>query len=122
MARVHFALADLLQLALAGGCDRTAAPRRSGWDRLALTELDDELAGSLRALPGGRWRRGPPGPKVGRHIARAGRGLGGSDRCEGLERYRALLGELQGVPEADLAMLSVAVRTLGELGRGALSR
>ena len=115
VARVHFAIADLLQLAWLGGAI-ARAPRRSGWDRLALAQLDDELAGSLRALDPAGGGGGDRRDRRGRHIVRGRAWAGASLR--GLERYRALLGELKGVRRLDLAMLSVAVRTLGELARG----
>jgi glutamate dehydrogenase len=115
VARVHFAIADLLQLAWLGGAI-ARAPRRSGWDRLALAQLDDELAGSLRALARRAVEAGTAGTEGGDTLSAVHAWAGASLR--GLERYRALLGELKGVPEADLAMLSVAVRTLGELARG----
>ena len=115
VARVHFAIADLLQLAWLGGAI-ARAPRRSGWDRLALAQLDDELAGSLRALARRAVEAGTAGTEGGDTLSAVEAWAGASLR--GLERYRALLGELKGVPEADLAMLSVAVRTLGELARG----
>jgi glutamate dehydrogenase len=115
VARVHFAIADLLQLAWLGGAI-ARAPRRSGWDRLALAQLDDELAGSLRALTRRAVEAGTGGTEGGDTLSAVEAWAAASLR--GLERYRALLGELKAAPEADLAMLSVAVRTLGELTRG----
>jgi glutamate dehydrogenase len=110
VARVHFSLAALLDLAwLESAIDR--APRRSGWDRLALTQLADELAGILRGLTrnavAADCRSDPAGVEA---WARA--------NLRGLDRYRVLVAELKAAPETDLAMLSVAVRTLGELLRG----
>lgn len=109
VARVHFQLSALLDLAwVEAAIDR--APRPSGWDRLALSQLADELAGILRGLTAAAVAAG-----VG-----DGEGVEGWARAalRGLERYRALLTELKAAPAADLAMLSVAVRTLGELARG----
>jgi glutamate dehydrogenase len=115
VARAHFSLAELLDLAWLGGAI-ARAPRRSGWDRLALTQLADELAGVLRGLTRAAVEAGADGPD-GEAAAGAvedwARGA-----LRGLDRYRALLAELKAAPEADLAMLSVAVRTLSELLRG----
>jgi glutamate dehydrogenase len=115
VARVHFAIAALLELAWLGSAV-ARAPRRSGWDRLALAQLDDELAGSLRALTRRAVETGTAGAEGGDTLSAVEAWAGASLR--GLERYGALLAELKAVPEADLAMLSVAVRTLGELARG----
>ncbi|HEX8374269.1 MAG TPA: hypothetical protein VF606_03720, partial [Geminicoccaceae bacterium] len=110
VARVHFSLAALLDLAwLEAAIDR--APRRSGWDRLALTQLADELAGILRGLT-----RNAVAADCGSNPA--GVEAWARANLRGLDRYRALVAELRAAPEADLAMLSVAVRTLGELLRG----
>jgi glutamate dehydrogenase len=116
VARVHFALAALLDLAWLGeAIDR--APRRSGWDRLALTQLADELAGVLRGLTRAAVEAGADGPD-GEATAAAVEAWARGGALRGLDRYRALLAELRAVPEPDLAMLSVAVRTLSELLRG----
>jgi glutamate dehydrogenase len=110
VARTHFSLAELLDLAwLDNAIGR--APRRSGWDRLALTQLEDELAGVLRGLTRAAMQTEGDGTlPVAEAWARSS--------LRGLDRYRMMLGELKAARQVDLAMLSVAVRTLSELLRG----
>ena len=91
-----------------------ATPRRGRWDRLALTGLEDDLSWHpARPYPGGELGRG--GRRATPRRRRRASRLGSSSKVQGLRRYRALLEELRQVPEPDLAMLSVAVRTLAEL-------
>jgi NAD-specific glutamate dehydrogenase len=68
------------------------------------------MAGSLRALT---RKAVDAGAATAAEIA-----AWGGSALRGLERYRAVLREIRASGAADLAMLSVAVRTLGELARG----
>jgi glutamate dehydrogenase len=111
-ARIYFALDSALDLPWLKGCVQ-AAPRRDRWDRLALTGLEDDLSGVLRGLATAAMASGAPSDDA----ETANRSVCGwlDSNLHGLTRYRALMRELQQAPAPDLAMLAVAVRTLGEL-------
>ena len=111
-ARAYFALDGALDLPWLKACIR-ATPRRGRWDRLALTGLEDDLSWILRGLTQAALGAGAAGkdPTAAQGSVEAWL----ESKLQGLTRYRALLEELRQVPEPDLAMLSVAVRTLAEL-------
>jgi glutamate dehydrogenase len=114
-ARIRFALDAELGVGELG--QRLAAmPLRSRWDRLALAGLQGELLRVLRRLTGAAIRAGLGGVDTAATRAAAAGWL--AAHTHGLGRYRALLTELDG-GEADLAMLTVIVRALGDLGAAA---
>ena len=111
-ARIYFALDSALDLPWL----RTrvqATPRRGPWDRLALTGLEDDLSGVLRGLTAAAMAAGADGADPAVAAASVEGWLGGN--LQGITRYRALLAELHQAPTPDLAMVTVALRTLGEL-------
>jgi NAD-specific glutamate dehydrogenase len=93
-----------------------AAPLRSRWDRVALTGLEDQIAGSLRevtrvALAAG-LRDGPAetlAASVDAHLA---------GTVGGLAAYREIVGELEATATPDLALLSVVTRSFAKLASG----
>ncbi len=111
-ARVYFALDGALDLPWFKACVR-ATPRRGRWDRLALTGIEDDLSWILRGLTQAAVAAGAAGqdPEAAHLMVEGWL----ESKLHGLTRYRSLLAELREVPEPDLAMLSVAVRTLAEL-------
>jgi glutamate dehydrogenase len=111
-ARAYFALDGALDLPWLKACIR-ATPRRGRWDRLALTGLEDDLSWILRGLTQAAITVGANGKDAAAAQGQVEAWLEG--KVQGVNRYRALLAELRQVPEPDLAMLSVAVRTLAEL-------
>ena len=86
------------------------APRRGRWDRLALTGLEDDISSHLRALTQAASSAGAEGADAAATQANVETWLERE-----VPRFRALLEELRQMPEPDLAVLSVAVRTLAEL-------
>ena len=110
-ARSYFALESALDLPWLKARVQ-AAPRRGRWERLALTGLEEDLAAVLRRLAAAAMRAGIGGddPPATQQSVEAW--LDGT-LLAGLRRYRALVNELHQAGEADLAMLTVAVRTLG---------
>ncbi len=114
-ARILFALDAELGIGELGR--RLAAmPLRSRWDRLALAGLQGELSLVLRRLTAAAARSGLGSADGAVSTAAAAGWL--AEHSHGLPRYRALHEELQG-GEADLAMLTVVVRALGDLARAA---
>ncbi|MEK0085119.1 NAD-glutamate dehydrogenase [Benzoatithermus flavus] len=111
-ARVHFALDAALDLPWLKRCIQTA-PRRDRWDRLALTGLEDDLSGVLRGLTAAALAADVAREDAAATAEGVGRWL--EAHLLGLARYRELVRELQETPAPDLAMLTVAVRSLGEL-------
>jgi glutamate dehydrogenase len=111
-ARVHFALDGALDLPWLRRQLRTA-PRRGRWDRLALTGLEDDISSHLRALTQAASSAGAEGADAAATQANVETWL--EREVPQLRRFRALLEELRQMPEPDLAVLSVAVRTLAEL-------
>jgi NAD-specific glutamate dehydrogenase len=110
-ARAYFALDSALDLPWLKACVQ-AAPRRDRWDRLALTGLEDDLSRVLRGLTSTALSANAAGTDP---AAAASVGVWLDSNLQGLTRYRALMRELQQTPAPELAMLTVAVRTLGEL-------
>ena len=112
-ARSYFALENALDLPWLKARIQ-AAPRQGRWERLALTGLEEDLAGVLRRLTAAAMRAGigEGDPAATQQSVEAW--LDGTLQA-GLRRYRALVGELHQAADADLPMLTVAVRTLGEL-------
>ena len=111
-ARTYFALDAALELP--GLRARLHdAPQRGSWDRLALTQLDDQLAEALRALTKVAIAAGCTGDDV----AAAGGAVDAwlAQEARGLDRYRSVVGEIMAQDEVDLAALSVAVRQVGAL-------
>jgi glutamate dehydrogenase len=92
-----------------------AMPSHNRWDRMAVSALEDELSAVLRRLTAAALRAG----LVVRSAAEARPAVGGwlEGNLHGLGRYRSLVRELEGAGMADLAMLTVAVRALGDLAR-----
>jgi glutamate dehydrogenase len=111
-ARVYFALDAALDLPWLRRQLR-AAPRRGRWERLALTGLEDDLSSHLRALTQAATVGGVQGDDPAATEARARAWL--DHEIPPARRYRALIEELRQMPEPDLAVLTVAVRTLAEL-------
>jgi glutamate dehydrogenase len=112
VARVYFALDAALYLPWLRRQLRTA-PRRGRWERLALTGLEDDLSSHLRALTQAAAVGGVQGDDPAATEARAQAWL--DHEVPQARRYRALMEELRQMPEPDLAVLTVAVRTLAEL-------
>jgi glutamate dehydrogenase len=112
-ARVYFALEEALDLGwLAARIDGAAV--RSGWDRLALNGLGDQLASALRRLTVVTLARLPGDGSTAAVGAAVGRLL--AEAAYGVERYDALIAELREAEAVDLAPLTVAVRTLEGIG------
>ncbi|HET6469406.1 MAG TPA: NAD-glutamate dehydrogenase [Geminicoccaceae bacterium] len=113
-ARVYAALDAELQL---GGLRSRlhAMPIRSRWDRMAVSALEDELSLVLRRLTAAALAAGVGAPAADGARAAVGEWL--QRHLHGLDRYRALAQELEAAGESDLAMLTVAVRALGDLSR-----
>ena len=114
-ARVYFALDEALGLRWFRSRIEEA-PRIGRWDRLVLTGLEDDLAGILRALSSRAMAAGAVADDVGGTGEQVRAWLDGAGR--GLARYRGLVRELEAAPDHDLAMLTVAMRTLGDLQLG----
>ena len=112
-ARSYFALENALDLPWLKARIQ-AAPRQGRWERLALTGLEEDLAGVLRRLTAAAMRAGIGEDNPAATQQRVEAWLDGT-LLAGLRRYRALVGELHQAADADLPMLTVAVRTLGEL-------
>ncbi|MGH6896730.1 MAG: NAD-glutamate dehydrogenase [Geminicoccaceae bacterium] len=91
---------------------------RSHWERSALAGLHEDLVAQHRRLTIEAFGSGRVQPEV------AGDGAGIEERVAawldasvaGFARWQRLLAELERQPSADLAMLSVAVRSLNQLG------
>ncbi len=88
---------------------------RSRWERMAIVGLQDELSQVRRQLTGAAAAAGVGGPDPATAAASVRDWLGG--RLHGIHRYRALLDEAAQAAEPDLAMMSVVVRALVDLGR-----
>jgi glutamate dehydrogenase len=106
VARLHFAMAGELDFPWL----RTAIgrlPADSHWDTLAKAALRDDLSGMLRALTADALR-----------AATAADGLAGWKTHNAVlyERFRQVLADLHTAQSPDLAMLSVALRELRNLG------
>ncbi len=112
-ARVHFALDAELGV---GELGRRLAdmPLRSRWDRLALAGLQGELSAVLRRLTGAATRADLGGSDPETTRAAVAQWL--AAHVHGVGRYRSLVAAL-GEEQVDLAMLTVIVRALGDLGR-----
>ena len=112
LARLFFAIAAQLQVDWLRSRLRRL-PFSGRWDRLAATALEDEIPTILRRLAVAAAR------EIGSISDPAAAAEAVQDwlegRVHGVARYRALLEELQRSGEVDLAMLSVAVRTLSAL-------
>ena len=111
-ARTYFALDAALALP-ALRVRLHSAPQRGSWDRLALTQLDGQLAEALRSLTRVAIVAGCRGEDVGCAGAAVERWL--TAEARGLERYRSMVAEITAMDEVDLAALSVAVRQVGAL-------
>jgi NAD-specific glutamate dehydrogenase len=91
---------------------------RSHWERSALAGLHEDLVAQHRRLTIEAFGSGRVEPET------AGEGAGIEQRVAawldasvaGFARWQRLLAELERQPSADLAMLSVAVRSLNQLG------
>ena len=113
-ARLYFAIDAELGV---GDLERriAAMPVRSRWTRMALAGLQDELSHVLRKLTTAATRAGiGAAPTI---ETRSVLTDWLNRRLHGLVRYRQLAEELSSTPDPDLAMLSVAVRALADLGR-----
>ena len=112
VARVYFALDARLNLAwLRSQIQR--APITSRWDRMALSALEDDLAEALRELTAAALAAGIDSndtESAGEQVAQwSHRSL------TNVDRYRALLEEIEMAERPDLAMLNVAVGVVGKL-------
>ena len=87
----------------------------SRWERMAIVGLQDELSQVRRQLTGGAAAAGVGGPDPAAAAASVRQWLGG--RLHGISRYRTLLDAATHAAEPDLAMMSVVVRALVDLGR-----
>ncbi|HET6520388.1 MAG TPA: NAD-glutamate dehydrogenase domain-containing protein, partial [Geminicoccaceae bacterium] len=105
-ARVYFALDAALNLdRLRGLLGR--AEQRSRWDRLALAALQDDVFRAERRLA---VQALADSAAVAAAAGDIDRWL--ADHGRGVERSRRLLAELESAPAPDVAMISVAVRSL----------
>ncbi|MEZ5846286.1 MAG: NAD-glutamate dehydrogenase [Geminicoccaceae bacterium] len=112
VARVYFALDAQLNLTwLRSQIQR--APITSRWDRMALSALEDELAESLRQLTTAALAAGVSGEDTQASESEVDRWIGES--LVSVDRYRALLEEIEAAERPDLAMLNVAVGVVGKL-------
>ncbi|MFZ1428661.1 MAG: NAD-glutamate dehydrogenase [Geminicoccaceae bacterium] len=111
-ARIYFALDNALDLPWLKTCIQTA-PRPGRWDRLALTGLEDDLSRILRGLTAAAMAAGLEASEVDSAAASVSEWL--ESKVQGVNRFRVLVQELRQLPGADLAMLTVAVRTLAGL-------
>lgn len=111
-ARVYFALDGILELPWLRSSVKDA-PRAGRWDRFALTGLEDDLARILRRLTAAAIAAGLPSDDALAAAESVADWLEG--KVKGLPRYRALLQDLRQSPATDLAMLTVAARTLAGL-------
>ena len=120
---VYFAIDACLRLARVRDRLEQAVPRNH-WERTALAGLYDDLVAQHRRLTIEAFASGrvlPESAAEGASVAdRIGRWLESS--VAGFARWQRLLAELERQPGADLAMLSVAVRSLGGLCDGATER
>jgi NAD-specific glutamate dehydrogenase len=82
---------------------------------MAIVGLQDELSQVRRQLTGAAAAAGVGGADPATAAASVRDWLGG--RLHGIGRYRALLNEAAQAAEPDLAMMSVVVRALVDLGR-----
>ena len=114
-ARIRFALDAELGVGELGR-HLGAMPLRSRWDRLALAGLQGELYQVLRRLTAAAAKAGVTGADA--EAVRAGVAQWLSTHVHGMGRYRALLAALDD-GEVDLAMVTVIVRALADLGRAA---
>jgi glutamate dehydrogenase len=106
VARLHFAMAGELDFPwLRSAIGRL--PADSHWDTLAKAALRDDLAGMLRALTADALRAAP---------AADGLAAWKTRNAVLYERFRQVLADLHGAQSPDLAMLSVALRELRNLG------
>jgi glutamate dehydrogenase len=113
---VYFAIDARLQLGRLRDRLEQATPR-SHWERSALAGLHHDLVAQHRRLKVEAFVSGRVRPEL------AGEDAGVEDQVAawldasvaGFARWQRLLAELERQPSADLAMLSVAVRFLGEL-------
>jgi glutamate dehydrogenase len=113
---VYFAVDARLQLGRLRDRLEQTTPR-SHWERSALAGLHDDLVAQHRRLTIEAFGSGRVQPEV------AGEGVGVERRIAawleasvtGFARWQRLLAELERQPSADLAMLSVAVRSLSQL-------
>jgi NAD-specific glutamate dehydrogenase len=113
---VYFAIDAGLHLARLRDRIELTSPR-SQWERSALAGLYEDLMAQHRrltveAFASGRMRPGTADPEVSVE-ERVTAWLKGA--VAGLGRWQRLLAELERQPGADLAMLSVAVRSLSGL-------
>ena len=114
-ARVYFALDAVLRLGWLherlGG-----AALRSRWDRLVLTNLEDELAGVLQRLTIQALESEPAlGSANGEAEPQAVVEAWIEANVRGLDRHRRLIAEIETVEKPDLAMLSVAIGVAARL-------
>jgi glutamate dehydrogenase len=113
---VYFAIDAGLQLArLRDRIERTSP--RSQWERSALAGLYEDLMAQHRRLTIEAFASGRMRPGSGEADLRVGERVAAwlNSAVAGLARWQRLLAELERQPGADLAMLSVAVRSLSGL-------
>ena len=113
-SRVYFAIDARLQLGrLRDRLERTSP--RSHWERRALAGLHADLVAELRRLKVEAFNSGQVRPDAEDIGIEEQVAAWLNSSVTGFGRWQRLLAELERQPSADLAMLSVAVRFLGEL-------
>jgi glutamate dehydrogenase len=113
-SRVYFAIDARLQLGrLRDRLERTSP--RSHWERRALAGLHADLVAQHRRLKVEAFGSGQVRPEVEDIGIEEQVAAWLDSSVSGFGRWQRLLAELERQPSADLAMLSVAVRFLGEL-------
>jgi glutamate dehydrogenase len=120
---VYFAIDACLRLARVRDRLEQASPRNQ-WERTALAGLYDDLVAQHRRLTIEAFESGrvlPESAEAGPSIEERGATWLESS-VTGFVRWQRLLAELERQPGADLAMLSVVVRSLSSLCDGATER
>jgi len=113
-ARIYFALEDELDLTWL----RTqlhVAPIGSRWDRMALSELEEDLSDALRGLSILALEAGCDSPDGSRRTTHERVAAWLDRELPNVRRYRDLIRELQAMPSHELPMLAVSVSALGDL-------
>jgi glutamate dehydrogenase len=120
---VYFAIDACLRLARVRDRLEQASPRNQ-WERTALAGLYDDLVAQHRRLTIEAFASGRVAPESAVEEASVEDRIAGwlESSVTGFARWQRLLAELERQPGADLAMLSVAVRSLGGLYDGATER
>jgi glutamate dehydrogenase len=120
---VYFAIDACLRLARVRDRLEQASPRNH-WERTALAGVYDDLVAQHRRLTIEAFASGQVAPEGAVEGTSVEERVAGwlETSVTGFARWQRLLAELERQPGADLAMLSVAVRSLGGLCEGATER